>query len=96
VGRVDRCGNGPGENWEVRLSFIDALRQFDPLDAVVLKERDVKPGAPTPAVAAFLKNRRSVSHEEIAIAVENLMRLKCAVHANSIVNFFLTRSAGAC
>src|SRR5437879_4180633 len=47
----------PERSGRIRLSFIDALRQFDPPDALVLKGRNEIPGAPQPDALAVLQGR---------------------------------------
>jgi hypothetical protein len=75
----------------VRLSFIDALRQFDPLDALILKERSAISGAASPTVITYLQARLGTSGEDIEISVENLTRLKCALYSpGNMANFGLT------
>jgi hypothetical protein len=55
----------------VRLSFIDALRQFDPLDARILKERNDISGAPAPNAIDNILSRIPAQSEQIFISVQN-------------------------
>jgi hypothetical protein len=74
----------------VRLSFIDTLRRFDPLDALVLKTRnehqeDLSPN-PAAGVAALLTQPES----EVQISVDNLKVLNCVVAVHQPNNFHVT------
>src|SRR5579872_6883915 len=68
----------PARADRVRLSFIETLKQFDPLDAMTLKLRTegghqiLQPNAIT-YIAATLK----ISADEVQISADNLWRLKC-------------------
>jgi hypothetical protein len=74
----------------VRNSFIDTLRRFDPLDALVLKARnehqeDLRPN-PAAAVAMLLRQPES----EVQISVDNLKALNCVVAPHQPNNFNVT------
>ncbi len=74
----------------VRLSFIETLKRFDPLDAVVLKKRyelqgDIKPNAVV-GIAHMLHQPES----EIEISVDNLTVLNCTFKTNATVRFDIT------
>jgi hypothetical protein len=47
-GKANRGGQDPNRSGGLRLSFINALKQFDPLDALVLKARYEGPGELSP------------------------------------------------
>jgi len=80
----------PDRTGRVRLSFIDALRQFDPLDALVLKCRNDVSGSPTPNSLECVQIRLGAPLEEIMISVANLGRLNCAEYPSAIQFFGIT------
>jgi hypothetical protein len=80
----------PTRAGRVRLSFIETLRRFDPLDALVLQKRyehqgDVKPN-PVAGIASMLGEQGT----EVQISVDNLTVLKCVGKLNSEANFYIT------
>jgi hypothetical protein len=80
----------PLRSGRFRLSFIETLKRFDPLDALVLRARlenqgDIKP-SPVGGIAKLL----SVQQAEVQISVDNLQVLNCASKINSQVNFYIT------
>lgn len=81
----------PARSGRVRLSFIDALKKFDPLDALVLRERDRIPGELKPSAVECLAQRMDIAQSEIDLSVGNLENLKCAFRAPAVrLQFFLT------
>lgn len=77
----------PNRTGWVRLSFIETLKQFDPLDARVLKERAEASGELAPNAVVFISQRCETSTEEIQISVENLLRLGCVAVPGIQANF---------
>jgi hypothetical protein len=81
----------PERTGRVRLSFIDTLRQFDPLDALILKDRNDISGEPTPSAIQVLQSRLNVTTDEILISVQNLTRLNCLMSPTGVLaNFVVT------
>jgi hypothetical protein len=79
----DRCG-------QVRISFIDTLRQFDPLDALVLKARhEIGTSLVQPHLLEHLRQKLAVDLEELIISIQNLQRLNCSAD-NRVGNFQLS------
>ena len=83
----------PARADRVRLSFIETLKQFDPLDAMTLKLRTegghqiLQPNAIT-YIATTLK----ISADEVQISADNLWRLKCVDNSGEASgDFLLTR-----
>jgi transcriptional regulator GlxA family with amidase domain len=74
----------PARSSRVRLSFIETLRQFDPLDAVVLKTYTEIPGIENnnDNISELIR-RVAKSDDEFWLSVENLQRLNC-VPSNSM------------
>jgi hypothetical protein len=68
----------PKRSDRFRISFIDTLKKFDPLDALVLKIRNEKSGQLSPNAMEFIANLLSVSRDEVSISVDNLMSIRCA------------------
>lgn len=66
----DRCKR-------VRLSFIETVKGFDPLDAVVLRERHPLGDQVRPNATEYLVAHLERSRDEIEITIDNLERLKC-------------------
>lgn len=60
----------------MRLSFVNALKQFDPLDARVLMQFRVIPTASV-AWPNHVAQSLGISVDEAAVSVENLIRLGC-------------------
>lgn len=68
----------PARSGRVRLSFIETLKQFDPLDALVLRARHT-PQA-TPAIGPFadvLASTLGATRDEVLLSVDNLISLRC-------------------
>jgi Abortive infection alpha len=61
----------------VRLSFIVTLKQFEALDALVLKALYDHPGQMSPNSRDFLANSLARSSAEIVISSQDLIRLRC-------------------
>lgn len=61
----------------VRVSFIETLRHFDPLDALVLRTRLDNQGGLSPTPQAFIAQRLGVTEIEVAVSMINLKDLKC-------------------
>jgi hypothetical protein len=81
----------PKMSGRVRLSFIDTLKRFDPLDALVLKARHEQQGDLMPNPVAFIAIKLAESADEVQISVENLKILKCAGSATtSVTDFYVT------
>src|SRR5271166_2140184 len=74
----------PARSSRVRLSFIDALKKFDPLDALVLRERDRVPGELRPSAVECLAQRMDVAQSEVDLSVDNLENLKCVFRAPAV------------
>lgn len=80
----------PSRTRLVRLSYIETLRRFDPLDARVLKERAERGGELEPNPAAFISRFLEVDLEDVLISLENLADLKCVQRINTHVHFVTT------
>lgn len=81
----------PERTGRVRLSFMDALRRFDPLDALILRTRDEITGELSPNSVQFLERRLEVSSDEIVISIQNLTRLDCFMSpTGGLANFVIT------
>lgn len=73
----------PARVQQVRLSFIETLRNFDPLDAFVLQKRHAASQARLfPSVAAFIAGQHGLSEDEVMLSAENLKRLNCVWLSN--------------
>lgn len=79
----------PKRSDRIRLSFMEALKNFDPIDAVILKERNEIEGDPKPTVKAFLQNKLNISQDELNISIGNLEKLNCAADMRN-GNFIVT------
>ena len=84
----------PKRSSRVRLSFITTLKQFDPLDALVLKARYGQSGDTKPNPVTFIANIISQPADEVQISVENLKALRCAGSATSSVTDFYVSNYG--
>jgi hypothetical protein len=78
----------------VRISFIEVLKQFDPLDALVLKKREKLPisqnqNALSIVTEALVAESVIVSTDEVLISVENLKRLNCVFLPTGVSDFNL-------
>ncbi len=72
----------PKRSDRVRISFIETLRKFDPLDALVLKYRCQHPESLGPNAAEYIAKVLDVPFEEILISVDNLIALRCVWENN--------------
>jgi hypothetical protein len=79
----------------VRMSFIDTVKRFDPLDALVLRERHGRPGDLHPDASQFLANLLQVSVDEVFISIENLKNLNCGGWSSGMERFYITRYGSA-
>jgi hypothetical protein len=77
----------PARAGRVRISFIDTLKRFDPLDALVLRARYDDPGEKPRTVIAQIAELLQQSPEEVEISVDNLAALNCV---SGRANFSLT------
>ncbi|QAU49211.1 Abi-alpha family protein [Bradyrhizobium guangzhouense] len=81
----------PSRSGRVRLSFVETLKHFDPLDALVLKTRHEASGELKPNPVAFIANVIGEQGPEVQISVENLKILRCAASATtSVTEFYVT------
>ena len=78
----------PTRSDRVRLSFVEALKKFDPLDAVVLTERSKHTGALSPDALTFITTALGRRREDIIVSAVNLGRLGCVVLPGENVNIF--------
>jgi hypothetical protein len=84
----------PKRSGRVRLSFIDTLKRFDPLDALVLKERNNWQGDVRPNAVEFIASRLGELGDEVQISVDNLKVLRCAGSATTSVTDFYASNYG--
>lgn len=81
----------PKRSHRVRLSFIDTLKRFDPLDALVLKARYDSPSDLSPNAREYLKQKLGAPFDEIQISIDNLEVLRCIFNQRvSPGNFHVT------
>lgn len=80
----------PKRAGRMRLSFIETLKRFDPLDALVLKKRHAHPGNMRPTAVAGIAAMISEQQSEVEISVENLRVLRCVAAVNPVVDFNIT------
>jgi hypothetical protein len=85
----------PSRSGRVRLSFVDALKQFDPLDAIVLKARYEQQGDLSPCPRDFLAKQWNRTPDEIELSAQNLQRLGCIRSSQTVepigwANFYIT------
>jgi hypothetical protein len=73
----------------VRLSFIETLKRFDPLDALILKSRYANPGEVNPNAVTFFSNFLKVERDEVQVSVQNLVDLGCVNLDMTGVGYFL-------
>jgi hypothetical protein len=85
----------PKRSGRVRLSFIETLKRFDPLDAIVLKKRHDQTGEMKPNPVDFVASIIGEQSAEVQISVENLKILKCAASATTSVTEFYVTNYGA-
>ncbi|WP_315729024.1 Abi-alpha family protein [Bradyrhizobium sp. SZCCHNS2015] len=85
----------PNRSARVRLSFIETLRRFDPLDAVVLRARHQASGELKPNPVAFIASQIGEPPTEVHISVDNLKFLNCAASATTQVTEFYVTNYGA-
>jgi hypothetical protein len=80
----------PQRAGRVRLSFIETLKHFDPLDALVLKTRHDHPGDIRPNSIAGVANLIKERETEVHISFDQLQVLKCAACVHQPTNFIIT------
>jgi hypothetical protein len=59
----------------VRVRFIETVKGFDPLDALLLRARHLSSGGFEPNAIDFFANRLRRNSDQIIVSVENLERL---------------------
>ena len=73
----------PSRSGRVRLSFISTLKEFDPLDALVLKAffeaGNLNSSTDGPG---YISNRIQQPVFEVRLSIDNLIRLNCMRRAN--------------
>ena len=74
----------------VRLSFIETLRRFDPLDAMVLQKRYEQPGDMSPNAVVCIAGMLSQPEVEVELSFDNLALLNCVSKTGATVRFFIT------
>jgi hypothetical protein len=80
----------PDRAERVRISFVDTLKRFDRLDALILRERQNAQGDLKPNSAEFLAAKLGIVVEEVMISAETLCNLRCAMFATTLASFFIT------
>jgi Abortive infection alpha len=80
----------PNRSAGVRLSFITAVKQFDPLDALVLKELHVQSGQLAPNSRDVLAHSLQRSPNEIEVSAQNLHMLRCVQNSQGWSTFYIT------
>jgi hypothetical protein len=86
----------PARAGRVRISFIEVLKKFDPLDALVLRARysetttDLKPSA-----VEFFASRLNVAPNEVRLSADNLITLNCCYRGVQPTAFFITEYGSA-
>jgi hypothetical protein len=89
VGSPNRSGDGPKRSSRVRVSFIETLKQFDPLDAIVLKKRSEIKITRNDNAITILSESLSVDQDDVLLSVQNVIRLNCGVFQSGISEFDL-------
>lgn len=80
----------PNRSGRVRLSFIDTLKRFDPLDALLLRARFDQPSELLPNAMEFFAHFLNKPRDEILLSVENLESLRCVASvAHNRQNFMI-------
>ncbi len=79
----------PSRASRVRISFIETLKQFDPVDALVLKQRASLTMQLNDNMIVRVSEALNVDKEEVFLSVQNLSRLNCVYYNNSISAFDL-------
>jgi hypothetical protein len=74
----------------VRLSFIETLRRFDPLDAMILQKRYEQPGDMSPNAVVCIAGMLSQPEVEVELSFDNLALLNCVSKTGATVRFFIT------
>jgi hypothetical protein len=72
----------PARAGTIRQRFIEALKQMDPLDALVLRQVYEMPSVMAPTVAAFLAGSLKTREGQIEVSFENLHRVGCMPSMN--------------
>ena len=78
----------PARSDRVRLSFIEIVKQMDPLDALLLKARCERSGGLGPNAVDFFASNFNRRREDIYVSAENLVRLRCFLLIQNDVNNF--------
>jgi Abortive infection alpha len=85
----------PKRSDQMRLSFITTVKQFDPLDALVLRELYNRSGSLSPNSRDFLATHLKRAGDEIEISAQNLELLRCInigsrTGTGAVANFHIT------
>jgi hypothetical protein len=85
----------PARATRVRVSFIETLKQFDPLDAIVLKTRSEIRVSTNDNAISKIAVLLHYDATEIQLSVENLDRLKCIFYRSILHEFTLSNYGSA-
>ena len=80
----------PNRKDRVRQSFIELLKKFDPLDAVVLELLGTVSGAPQPNARDYVRAKTGQPENEVMVSLDNLVELGCLGRASEHWNPHIT------
>ena len=84
----------PARSSRVRLRFIETVKQFDPLDALLLRQVPIEFTNLEPSAAAFFAKALSADVGEVVLSMENLERLGCAKTNDRNLRYFVATALG--
>ena len=78
----------PARSSRVRLRFIEIVKEFDPLDALLLRQRNRQTDDMKPHAMGHIGKVLGISVDETLVSVENLNRLGCLYrNPNNLMDF---------
>ncbi len=80
----------PNRHQRVRVSFIETIRKFEPIDALVLQMIGDASGPLKPSVRDYVAGTLRIQVPEVMVSFEALEELKCLWHQTEIFNPIIT------
>lgn len=80
----------PTRRDRVRLSYIEILKKFDPIDASILRIMGETTGALKPNAREFVASSLNISTMEVMVSFQALEDLRCLWHQHETFNPMLT------
>jgi len=81
----------PQRSDDLRIQFIETLKQLHPRDAVILQKMGELPGNLSPNARDYFKGSLKISEDAVLVSLERLVNENCLAHnVNDLINPYLT------